>query len=80
MWLDCLTFNFNQTHDFDGEFQIFQQHMQKQMVQVLTPFFSFVISFQKIKAHNMVMMLNPHYKGLGVNHSVYQQGKNIIDW
>jgi hypothetical protein len=61
MWLDCLTFNFSDTHDFDEEIQIFQQHMQKQMVQVLNPFFSFVISFQKIKAHNiLVMMLNPH--------------------
>jgi hypothetical protein len=80
MWLDCLTLNFSETHDLDEEIQIFQQHMQKQMVQVLNPFFLFVISFQKTKIHNiLVMMSNPHYKGLGVNHLVYQQGENIID-
>lgn len=55
--------------------------MQEQMVHVLNPFFSFVISFWKTKAHNiLVMMLNPHHKGLGGNHLVYQQGENIIDY
>jgi hypothetical protein len=81
MWLNRLTLHFNETHDFDGEIQIFQQHMQKQMVQVLNPFFSFVISFQRTTSLNiLVMMLKPHYKGLGVNHSIFQQGENIIDY
>jgi hypothetical protein len=41
--------------------------MQKQVVQVLNPFLSFMASFQKAKAHNMLaMMLNPCFKGLGL--------------
>ncbi len=41
--------------------------MQKQMVIVLQPFLSFFLSFQECKAHNMLsMMLNPHFKGLGL--------------
>jgi hypothetical protein len=37
------------------------------MVQVLNPFLSFVVSFQKVKTHNMLcMMLDACYKGLGL--------------
>jgi hypothetical protein len=40
--------------------------MQKQVAQVLNPFHSFMVTFQKVKAQNMLaLMLNPHYKGLG---------------
>jgi len=39
--------------------------MQKQVVQVLNLFLLFTASFQKAKAHNMlVMVLNPCFKGL----------------
>jgi hypothetical protein len=41
--------------------------MKKEVVQVLNPFLSFVVSFQKAKTHNMLcMMLDPCYKGLGL--------------
>jgi hypothetical protein len=42
--------------------------MQKQVVrQVLNPFLSFMASFQKANAHNMLaMMLYLHFKGLGL--------------
>jgi hypothetical protein len=41
--------------------------MQKQVVIVLQPFFSFLLSFQECKAHNMLnMMLDPCFKGLGL--------------
>jgi hypothetical protein len=37
------------------------------MVQVLNTYLFFMFSIQKTKAHNMLcMMLNPHYKGLGL--------------
>jgi hypothetical protein len=65
MRLDCMGPNSNETQDFDGEFHLFRQRMQKQVVQVLNPFLSFMASFQKAKAHNMLaMMLDPHFKGL----------------
>jgi hypothetical protein len=41
--------------------------MKKEVVQVLNPFLSFVVSFQKAKTHNMLcMMLEACYKGLGL--------------
>ncbi len=41
--------------------------MQIQVVGVLSPFLSFMISFQKPKVHNILcMMLDPYYKGLGL--------------
>jgi hypothetical protein len=62
MRLDCMGPNSNETQDFDGEFHLFRQRMQKQ---VLNPLLSFMASFQKAKAHNMsAMMLDPHFKGL----------------
>ncbi len=37
------------------------------MVQLLNPFISFMASFQKAKAHNMLaMILDLHFKGLGL--------------
>jgi hypothetical protein len=67
MWVDCLKPNSNDIQDFDGELQILQQCTQKQRVQVLDHFFSFMFSFQPHKTHNMLaMMLNPCYKNLGL--------------
>jgi hypothetical protein len=67
MWVDCLKPNSNYIQDFDGELQILQQCKQKQKVQVLDHFFSFMFSFQPHKAHDMLaMMLNPCYKNLGL--------------
>jgi hypothetical protein len=64
MQTDCLTFDSNEILDFDGEFQVLQQHMQKQVVQFFNPSHSFMLSFQPHKAHNMLAtMLDPHYKG-----------------
>jgi len=41
--------------------------MQRQVVGILSPFFSFMLSFQKPKIHTMLcMILNPLYKGLGL--------------
>jgi hypothetical protein len=39
--------------------------MKKEMVTVLNAFFSFMVTFQEHKAHNILsMMLDPCYKGL----------------
>jgi len=63
----CLTPNSIETQDFDGELQVFQQRMQKHVIQVLEPLFSFMFCFQSHKAHNMLtMMLDLCYKGLGL--------------
>jgi hypothetical protein len=41
--------------------------MQRQVVGVLSTFFSFMFFFQKPKVHTMLcMILNPYYKGLGI--------------
>jgi len=41
--------------------------MQIQVVGVLSPFLSFMLSFQKPKVHNMLcMMLDPCYKNVGL--------------
>jgi len=67
MQVDYLTLDSNEILNFDGELQVLQQHMQKQVVQVLDPFISFMLSFQPHKAHNMLaIMLNPHCEGLGL--------------
>jgi hypothetical protein len=51
---------FNEALNFDGMFQIFKQHMQKQIIQVLDPLLSFMFCFQHNKVHTMlVMILNP---------------------
>jgi hypothetical protein len=57
--------DFSETQDFDGELYLFWQHMQKQVVQVLNLFLSFMAYFQKAKAHNMLaMILDLRFKGL----------------
>jgi len=67
MQVDYSTPDSNEILDFDFELQVLQQHMQKQVVQVLHPFLLFMLSFQPHKAHNMLaMMLNPHCKGFGL--------------
>jgi hypothetical protein len=56
-----------ESQDFDRELQVFQQHMQKQVIQVLEPFLLFMLCSQFHKVHNMLaMMLDSHYKGLGL--------------
>jgi hypothetical protein len=41
--------------------------MKKEVIQLVNPFLSFVVSFQKAKTHNMLcMMLDLCYKGLGL--------------
>ncbi len=56
-----------ETHDFDAELQVLQQHIQKQVVIVLQPFLSFLLSFQEHNTHNMLsMMLDPCFKRLGL--------------
>jgi hypothetical protein len=55
----------SETQDFDDELYLFRQRMQKQVVQVLNRFLSFMASFQKAKAHNtLAMMLDLRFKGL----------------
>jgi len=65
MWVQCLVLDSLEIQDFDVNLQVFQQHMQKQVLIVIQPFLSFLLSFQKCKVHNMSsMMLDPHFKGL----------------
>jgi hypothetical protein len=45
MQVDCLTFDFNETQDFDAKFQVLQKHVQKWVVQVLDTFISFMLLF-----------------------------------
>jgi hypothetical protein len=89
MRVDCLKPNSNDIQDFDGELRILQQCTQKQRVQVLDHFFSFMFSFQPHKAHNMLaMILNPYYNSLGlviqyvdeerVLHIVYEYDKQVL--
>ncbi len=67
MQLDYMGLDSSETQDFDGELYLFPQQMQKQMVQVLNPFLSFMASFQKAKAHNMLaMILDLRFKELGL--------------
>jgi hypothetical protein len=66
MCMDSLRQYSNETRDFDGEFQVLWQQMQKH-VHILDPLLSFMISFQTCKVHNMLaMLLTPFYKGLGL--------------
>jgi len=65
MWVDCLIPNSIETCDFDVEFQILWQCMQKKNVQVLKSFLSFMLYFPSWKVNNiLVLMLHPHYKEL----------------
>jgi hypothetical protein len=60
-----LGIDYNETQDFDGELQVFWQNMQISGTS-LKPIF-FYVFFPKTKAHNtLCMMLNPHYKSLGL--------------
>ncbi len=48
------------------------ERYEKEVVQVLNPFLSFVVSFQKAKTHNMLcMMLDPCYKSLGLTIQIF---------
>ncbi len=66
MRVKCYTSNFGEIQDFDGEiflvgFKILQ------VIAILESFFSFMLSFQPSKVHNMLaFMLDPQYKGLGL--------------
>ncbi len=63
MQVESLTSNSNKTQNFDGELKILKIHMQKQVIVVLEPFISFMLSFQPHKAHSMLAhMLDPWYK------------------
>jgi hypothetical protein len=67
--VDCLTFDANETQDFDGELITLSQCMQKQVVGVLEPFLSFLVALQTHEAHNIheaQNMLDPSFKGLGL--------------
>ncbi len=62
------------THDFDVELQ----DMEKQ-IQIMDQFnFSFMLSFQQRKAHNMLaIMLNPSFKGLELFIQYVQKRKKL---
>jgi hypothetical protein len=63
--MDCCTLDFGEAQDFDNEFLILLQNVQKQMIVIIEPFLSFMLSFQPNKAHNMLaLMSNFQYKGL----------------
>jgi hypothetical protein len=65
--MDCCTLDFGEAQDFDSEVLILLQYMQKQVIVIMEPFLSFVLSFQPNKVHNMVaLMLDFQYKGLGL--------------
>jgi hypothetical protein len=60
MHVENLTFNSNETQDFDDEFKSLKVCMQKQVIIVLEPFLSFMLGFQPRKVHNMLaLMLDP---------------------
>jgi len=61
--------NFNEIYDFGGELKVLRQYMQKQEFKtfgISLKSFHFIYGFFP-KAHKMLaMMLDPHYKGLGI--------------
>ncbi|KAJ7552447.1 hypothetical protein O6H91_06G055400 [Diphasiastrum complanatum] len=53
--------------DFDAELELLNAHMKNEMVGVLEPFLSCLVSFSARKAHNILaLMLDPHFKGLSL--------------
>jgi hypothetical protein len=60
MQVKSLTLDFGETQNFDGELIFLKVRMQKQIIIVLEPFFSFMLGFQPRKVHNMLtFMLDP---------------------
>jgi hypothetical protein len=51
MQVESLTLDFGETQDFDGELKILKVCMQKQVIVILNPFFSFMFGFQPCKVH-----------------------------
>jgi hypothetical protein len=67
MQMDCCTLDSGEAQDFDGELLNLLHCMQKQVIVILEPFLSFMLSFQPNKAPNMLaLMLHFQYKGLGL--------------
>jgi hypothetical protein len=67
MQMDCCTLDSGKAQAFDGELLNLLHCMQKQVIVIMEPFLSFMLSFQPNKAHNMlVLMLDFQYKGLGL--------------
>jgi len=67
MRIKSLALGSSKTQDFDTKLQVLHQQMRKQVVTVLSTFFSFMVTFKEHKAHNILsMMLAPCYKGLGL--------------
>ncbi len=60
MQVENFTPNSNETKNFNGEFKILKICMQKQIIVILEPFFSFMLGFQPRKIQSMLaLMLDP---------------------
>jgi hypothetical protein len=72
--------NFNETYDFGGELQVLQQYMQKQEFKTFgtsLKSFPFIYGFFP-EAHKMLaMMLDRHYKGLGISIQFVDKEKTL---
>ncbi len=74
----CLILNSIETHDFDVEFQILWQRMQKKLYKFWSPSFHLCFHFHLKKLNNiLVMMLHPHYKELGLLMQYIGKEKNF---
>jgi hypothetical protein len=67
MSISLFGLNFNESQDFDGGALGFLVKHAKISGTNPKPIYVFYVFFPKGKTHNMLcMMLNPHYKGLGL--------------
>jgi hypothetical protein len=62
-----VAFNFSEISNFDVKLQVFQQNMQRQVVGVLSTFFSFIFSKAQ-SSHHVVHDIKPLLQGLGDCH------------
>jgi hypothetical protein len=77
-----LVLDFIETQDFAGKPQVFRQNLQKQVVEILSPFLSFMVFFQRAKTNNMLSIIDvrPPLQAVGVGHSICWQGENPTNY
>ncbi len=65
--------------DFDVELQVLHEQMQKQVVTIVGPFLSFMLTFHEHKAHKLLnLMLNLHFEGLKIRLKVNMIGMGCL--
>jgi hypothetical protein len=79
MQIQSLAPRSSKIQDFDAKLQVLHQWMQKQVVTLIGPFLSFILTFHEHKPHKILnVMLNPHFKGLKL--VIQYVGNEITLW